>query len=140
MNLKKLSLIALVSVSVAPNIHALSNPLNEAFIAHQGIGKVEKLITESNVEINNDNSVNKMTALHWAARRGTVQEVQLLLQYGANSKLETTNGNTALDLAKERLEQEQSKQGKKRKKSEIEQTKAIVLLLTDDMLVAKVTI
>jgi len=42
---------------------------------------------------------NNMTALHMAAVNDDAENVQMLLRYGADKNLKTTNGETALDLA-----------------------------------------
>ncbi len=41
------------------------------------------------------------TALHWAAKRGHASTVSMLLQYGADKQVETTKGETALQLAQD---------------------------------------
>lgn len=39
------------------------------------------------------------TALHWAAMRGHVEIVKLLLSYGADRTAQNAQGRTAMDLA-----------------------------------------
>jgi ankyrin repeat protein len=40
-----------------------------------------------------------VTPLHWAARKGYKEVVELLIAKGADLNAKTKNGNTALDLA-----------------------------------------
>jgi len=51
------------------------------------------------IDVNSRNSINGWTSLHWAAKRGHIEIVKLLLYSGADSKILTEKGETAAQLA-----------------------------------------
>ncbi|GJJ70140.1 hypothetical protein EMPS_02489 [Entomortierella parvispora] len=55
---------------------------------------------QSGVDINAQNSMNKWTALHWAAHRGHEPVVRALLMRGAKKDILNNKGQTPVDLAK----------------------------------------
>lgn len=55
-----------------------------------------------NANINTTDSHTGRTAIHWAARTGSLPIVRLLVQYGANINKEDKYGLTPLYLAKSR--------------------------------------
>ncbi|RYE16979.1 MAG: hypothetical protein EOP45_16575 [Sphingobacteriaceae bacterium] len=69
--------------------------------SERGFTELVKCIIEQGSYINRGNDDEDYTALHIAAHKGHASVVQLLLDDGANSHLESNNGNTALDLAKQ---------------------------------------
>jgi ankyrin repeat protein len=63
-------------------------------------GKVNvvTILLEYNVDINIENN-DGMTALHWAAQKGDLVVLKLLVEKGAKVDSTDKNGNTPLDLA-----------------------------------------
>jgi ankyrin repeat protein len=52
------------------------------------------------VDVNACNNVNGWNSLHWAAKRGHVDVVRILLMYGARKDIQTKKGETCADLTK----------------------------------------
>jgi ankyrin repeat protein len=59
---------------------------------------VVRLLLRRGVDVNAQDK-DAWTSLHWAAFKGRVEVAQVLLDHGANAKLETEKGETALNLA-----------------------------------------
>src|SRR2546430_408047 len=57
------------------------------------------------------------TALHWAARRGYLKIVQLLLESGANGEARGRDGKRPLDMAKESLSMCPANQSQRRQET-----------------------
>jgi ankyrin repeat protein len=62
----------------------------------QGVGTA-RLLLERGVDVNARRK-DSWTSLHWAAFKGRVELTQLLLDQGANAKVETERGETALHI------------------------------------------
>jgi ankyrin repeat protein len=62
----------------------------------RGVG-IARLLLECGVDVNARDK-GAWTSLHWAAFKGRVEVAQVLLDHGANAKLETERGETALHL------------------------------------------
>ena len=62
----------------------------------QGVG-IARLLLERGVDVNAQQKDN-WTSLHWAAITGKVEVAQVLFDHGANAKLETDHGETALHV------------------------------------------
>ncbi|XP_017782733.1 PREDICTED: ankyrin repeat domain-containing protein 40-like [Nicrophorus vespilloides] len=58
---------------------------------------VQALIAQ-NIDVNSKNPVNGWTALHWACRRGNEDVVRVLLNSGADSKLENDKGEKPVNV------------------------------------------
>ena len=57
-----------------------------------------RLLLGRGVEVNAQSNKDCWTSLHWAAFKGRVEVAQILLDHGANTKLETEGGETALHI------------------------------------------
>ncbi|KAJ1977942.1 hypothetical protein H4R33_006107 [Dimargaris cristalligena] len=71
--------------------------------AHLGNWKAVGILLKSGIAVNAANTVNGMTALHWASERNHVQIVALLLSHGADPTLRNKNNKTALDLSQNKV-------------------------------------
>ncbi|KAJ3617548.1 hypothetical protein MTP99_007261 [Tenebrio molitor] len=58
------------------------------------VGDIEAVLAllSQNIDINSKNNVNGWTALHWAAKRGNVEVADVLVNHGANTKVENSKG------------------------------------------------
>jgi hypothetical protein len=58
------------------------------------VGDIEAVLAllSQNIDINSKNNVNGWTALHWAAKRGNVEVADVLVNHGANIKVENSKG------------------------------------------------
>ena len=61
-----------------------------------GVG-MARLLLEHGVDVN-ARRTDSWTSVHWAAYKGRVEVVQVLLDHGANAKLATKDGETALHI------------------------------------------
>ncbi len=72
------------------------------------------LFIERGVDVNaGEEKVRHWTALHAMAIEGDLARVQLLLRHGARADLQDSNGMTALDFARKKLEELPSDPGRK---------------------------
>ncbi|KAI8052285.1 hypothetical protein BDF22DRAFT_687454 [Syncephalis plumigaleata] len=62
---------------------------------------VQQMLRTGGVSVNSQNNVNGWTALHWAAARGHVAIVELLLAYNADPSQQAKDGRQPGDLAKD---------------------------------------
>ncbi|RZC27648.1 ankyrin repeat domain-containing protein 40 [Asbolus verrucosus] len=64
------------------------------------IGDIEAVLAllSENLDINSKNSINGWTALHWAAKRGNSEVADILINHGANTKIENNKGETPAHL------------------------------------------
>jgi ankyrin repeat protein len=68
------------------------------YISQENSVGIVQLLLECGVDVNAQEK-HGWTSLHWAAFKGRVEVAQVLLGHGANAKLETEKGETALNLA-----------------------------------------
>jgi hypothetical protein len=73
-----------------------------------GQSEITKTLAQLGCNVNHYNSQygQMMTPLHVAAREGHLETVKILIQYGADKNLKTSDGSTPLDLAKEMKHQD----------------------------------
>ena len=62
---------------------------------------VMEYLLDHGADINAKTPLGKESALFWAAARGHVEAVELLLSRDADTKMKNTNGQTVLEVAKE---------------------------------------
>ena len=60
-----------------------------------------QILIANGAAVNYQSEYDGYTSLHWAARKGDLQLVQLLLKHGATINVENNKKQTPLDLAKE---------------------------------------
>ncbi|KAI4457022.1 ankyrin repeat domain 40 [Holotrichia oblita] len=78
----------------------MANILEEKLREASSVGDVDAVQTliAQNVDINSKNVINGWTALHWASRRGQEQIVRILLNNGADTKIENNKNEKPADL------------------------------------------
>ncbi|XP_046369998.1 ankyrin repeat domain-containing protein 40-like [Haliotis rufescens] len=62
------------------------------------IDTIQNLIESQRIDINNANSMNGWTALHWGAKRNHVSVVKYLMDHGADHTIRTNEGQIAENL------------------------------------------
>ncbi|XP_018329723.1 ankyrin repeat domain-containing protein 40 isoform X1 [Agrilus planipennis] len=78
----------------------MANVFEENLREASCVGDIEAVesLLKHNVDINSKNAVNGWTALHWACKRGNEDVVKILMNNGADPKVETFKGETAAHL------------------------------------------
>ncbi|KAK7091540.1 protein phosphatase 1 regulatory subunit 12A-like [Littorina saxatilis] len=99
--------IARLLITAGSEVDAISSDFAEAdfttlmFAAYHGHTEVINALIEADCDINANGSINKWTALHWAADRGQDDAVYMLVEAGADSGKKNMRGEMPADRAKD---------------------------------------
>lgn len=86
------------------DLHLKDNLENKTLLmeaAEKGFADVVELLLEKGEDVNAREAIYGRTALMFAAANGSKETIKALLEKGADATIATTEGKTALDVARE---------------------------------------
>jgi len=63
------------------------------------VNALKRFVEELGIDVNEQNSVNKWTALHWAVKGGYFNAIGYLFEKGADINIKNVSGQSPLDMA-----------------------------------------